>query len=59
MTASTKFADGLARLFHKSEPTDEAARAIIEQMRQAEIQIEAVREEVRRGVRKREGRFRL
>ncbi len=49
----------LAKLFARPEPEDEAARAAIERIAATERRIAEIRKEVQRGVRKREGRFRL
>ena len=49
----------LRKLFSRDTPTDAAARAAIDQMDDANRRIKAVREEVDRGIRRREGRFRL
>lgn len=47
------------RLFERDEPMDEAARAVVQKMNEAERRIAEIRENMKRDVRKREGRFRL
>ena len=49
----------LARLTESGEPVDETTRAVLQQMNEAEKRIVGIRGNVHRGVRKREGRFRL
>jgi len=47
------------RLFTSEEPADEAARAALEHIDKLNSRIDAVREDVHRGIRRKEGRFRL
>lgn len=49
----------LTRLFTKDEPMDDAARAVVQKMSETEHRIAEIRENVKRGVRERERRFRL
>lgn len=53
------FAAKFAELLNGPEPQDDAARAAIEKIAATERRINEIREDVKRGVRKREGRFRL
>ena len=58
-TESTALGDRLRRIFAREVPTDEAARAAIERMDEAQRRIDAVKQEVTNGIRRREGRFHL
>ena len=58
-TESTVFGDRLRRIFARELPTDDAARAAIEKMDEAQRRIDAVKQEVTNGIRRREGRFHL
>lgn len=55
----TNLGDLLARFFAKDEPLDDSARAVLQRMNETDQRIAEIRENVQRGVRKREGRFRL
>ena len=56
---SSTLLNRLANLFAKPEPLDDAARALLDEMKATTSRMEKVREEVQRGVRGREDRFRL
>jgi hypothetical protein len=56
---STAFGQRLRRIFARELPTDEAARAAIERMDEAQRRIDAVKKEVTNGIRRRDGRFHL
>ncbi len=49
----------LERLLSPEEPGDDAARAALDHIEKLNRRIEAVREDVHRGIRRKEGRFRL
>lgn len=59
VTPTPNLTDFLARFFTRDEPVDDAAHAMLEKMNEAERRIAEVQANVRRGIRKREGRFRL
>lgn len=56
---STAFSERLRRLFTRELPIDEAARAAIQRMDDAEQRIQCVRKEVTDGIRRKNGRFHL
>lgn len=56
---SSAFGDRLRRLFSREMPNDDAARAAIDKMDEAQRHIDAVKEEVTSGIRRRKGRFNL
>ncbi len=58
-TSEHKLSDMLGRLFKKDEPLDDAARAVVQQMNDADRRIAEIRENLKRGIRKPNGRFRL
>jgi hypothetical protein len=61
MTTSSeqKLRDMLERGFDKDKPLDEAARAVLARMAETDRRITEIRENVKRGIRKPNGRFRL
>jgi ABC-type transporter Mla subunit MlaD len=56
---TSNLGDLLARLIRKDEPIDDASRAVLQRMNETDQRIADIRENVQRGIRKREGRFRL
>jgi hypothetical protein len=49
----------LRRIFSRDIPADDAARAAIDRMDEAQRRIEAIKKEVTRGIRRQDGRFHL
>lgn len=56
---SNAFGERLRRIFARELPADEAARAAIERMDEAQRRIDAVKKEVTNGIRRRDSRFHL
>lgn len=56
---TSNLGDLLARLIRQDEPIDDASRAVLQRMNETDQRIADIRENVQRGIRKREGRFRL